>query len=69
MSARKIGMADSLGKTGHQASTMKLGDQGEGMDVEQINENVDPDALAYIKTKRKVDDLHKAKKLEKKGTH
>lgn len=36
------------------------------MDVEQLNENVDPDALAYITAKRKVDDLHKAKKHEKK---
>lgn len=41
----------------------------DGMDVEQMNENIDPDALAYIKAKRKVDDLHKAKKMEKKGNH
>jgi hypothetical protein len=30
---------------------------------------MDNDALAFIKAKRKVDDLHKAKKLEKKGPH
>jgi len=40
-----------------------------GMDVEQPEQGVDPDALAYIKAKRKVDDLHKAKKMEKKGAH
>jgi len=27
--------------------------------------NIDPDALAFIKAKRKVDDLQKAKKYEK----
>lgn len=31
--------------------------------------DLDPDALAFIKAKRNVDDLHKAKKLEKKGVH
>ena len=31
--------------------------------------DVDPDAFAYIKAKRKVDELHKAKKLEKKGVY
>lgn len=31
--------------------------------------DIDPDALAFIKAKRNVDDLHRAKKLEKKGVH
>ena len=33
--------------------------------------DVDPDAMAFIKAKKKVDDLHKAKKMEKKtgGAH
>lgn len=33
----------------------------------EVEMGVDPDALAYIKAKRKVDELHKAKKMEKKG--
>jgi hypothetical protein len=33
----------------------------------EVEGGIDPDALAYIKTKRKVDTLHKAKKMEKKG--
>ena len=37
-----------------------VGDEAEGVDV-------DPDALAFIKAKRKVDDLHKAKRFEKNG--
>ena len=32
--------------------------------------DIDPDALAFIKAKRKVDDLQKAKKAEKRiGAH
>lgn len=32
--------------------------------------DIDPDALAFIKAKRKVDDLQKAKKFEKRiGAH
>ena len=65
-------MGESLGKTGGaHGSTIKLvtGEVAEGMDVEHTNENVDPDALAYIKAKKNVDELHKAKKLEKKGAH
>ena len=38
-------------------------------DVEDREGDVDPDALAYIKAKRNVDELHKAKKLEKKGVY
>lgn len=41
--------------------TMKgeTGEEGEGMQV-------DPDAVAFIRAKKKVDDLNKAKKFEKK---
>ena len=44
-------------------------DEGEGAPAtgdEIEGRDIDPEALAYIKTKRKVDDLHKAKKHEKK---
>lgn len=37
----------------------RQGEETEGKDM-------DPDALAYIRAKRNVDDLHKAKKFEKK---
>jgi hypothetical protein len=40
---------------------------GTGTGGEKEGTDVDPDALAFIKAKRKVDDMHKAKKLEKKG--
>ena len=33
--------------------------------VEREGRDIDPDALAFIKAKRKVDDLQKAKKYEK----
>jgi hypothetical protein len=43
-------------------------------DLNALNNNpneaeggVDNDALAFIRAKRKVDDLHKAKRIEKKG--
>lgn len=38
-------------------------EQGEG----EEGKDIDPDAMAFIKAKRKVDDLHKAKRQEKKG--
>ena len=33
----------------------------------EVEGGIDPDALSYIKAKKNVDVLHKAKKLEKKG--
>lgn len=50
------------------------GDEGDGDIVKAVGEtegkDIDPDALAFIKAKRKVDDLQRAKKMEKKiGAH
>jgi hypothetical protein len=36
---------------------------------EREGKDLDPDALAFIKAKRKVDDLQKAKKYEKRIGH
>ena len=41
----------------------EMGENGE----EQEGKDIDPDAVAFIKAKRKVDDLHKAKRHEKKA--
>jgi hypothetical protein len=38
-------------------------------DNEEGEGGIDPDAFAFIKAKRKVDDLHRAKKQEKKGVY
>ncbi len=40
-----------------------LNEQGDGIE----GRDTDPDAMAFIKAKRNVDDLHKAKRQEKKG--
>ena len=44
-------------------------DDGNHMNDDEGNGEggVDQDALAFIRAKKKVDDLHKAKKIEKKG--
>ena len=42
-----------------------MGNGAAAGDTEGVD--VDPDALAFINAKKKVDDLHKAKKFEKKG--
>lgn len=60
-----------------QASTLKrtLVDAGEDTEgtirpaAEVEGKDVDPDAVAFIKAKRNVDDLQRAKKQEKRITH
>ena len=59
-------MQESPGKS---MFTVKGEENDDSLGLEDGDEQVDPDALAYIKAKRKVNDLHKAKRLEKKGVH
>lgn len=61
-------LKDSMGKRNIIMQSGDFEDNiGTGAGAEKEGIDVDPDALAFIKAKRKVDDLHKAKKLEKKG--
>lgn len=61
-SAKKGGAVDMFKDNGNE--------DGEGAPAtggaELEGRDIDPEALAFIKAKRKVDDLHKAKKHEKK---
>ena len=43
------------------------GDQGIGEDNDEDGKAVDPDALAFIKAKKNVVNLHRAKKNERMG--
>lgn len=43
------------------------GDDGDHANGDEEGNQVDEDALAFIRAKKKVNDMHKAKKIEKKG--
>lgn len=54
-------------------TTKRLVDLGEDMEATRVGgeieaKDVDPDAVAFIKAKRNVDDLQRAKKQEKRIT-
>jgi len=69
----KRNVATHLSQTS-QRNMHDSGDEGDGDNLKAAGEtegkDIDPDALAFIKAKRKVDDLQRAKKMEKKiGAH